>query len=142
MALKMNTEIRIGDLVGPFAGMLGMGAVWLIIHGVQGDTSARDITTLRTDLTTKIEMLGTDLTKRIDASATATHEQWRQVREDISNLPSVAATIVQMEKRMDQVDNRVAAQSSRLDIIQSQADRDHAKLETLVPPGISMPRVR
>lgn len=60
------------------------------------------------------------------------NEQFRQVRADIANLPNVQAELAQLEKREDQIDARVDAQSKRMELIEREVIQARADLDNVI----------
>jgi Tfp pilus assembly protein PilO len=56
------------------------------------------------------------------------NQQFNGIRTDIVNLPDVRAELVQIEKRLDQADNRAANESARLEEIQQMAIQNKADI--------------
>ncbi len=86
-----------------------------------------DLKSLRIDVASQLDKFRLEVTTQLSAIQIANNEQFRTVRADIANLPEVKADMTQINRRVDQADNRADAQSKRLDnvekaTIQSSAD--------------------
>lgn len=112
MTLDRSSPLgRILEMAAPavFTGIVF--AIGYVVTGIGVGTQAeRDITALRNEMNGRFD----------------------QVQVAIGNLPDVRAEMVQVERRLDQSDNRNAAQSVRLDQLQQSTISTRADLDNLI----------
>lgn len=102
---------RIMELMLPavFTGLVF--AIGYVITGIGvGSQAQKDIATLRSDMNGRFD----------------------QVQSAIGNLPDVRAEMVQVERRLDQGDNRAQAQSTRLEQLQQSTISTRSDLDNLI----------
>ena len=103
---------RIMELMLPavFTGLVfAIGYAFITGIGV-GSQAQKDIATLRSDMNGRFD----------------------QVQSAIGNLPDVRAEMVQVERRLDQGDNRAQAQSTRLEQLQQSTISTRSDLDNLI----------
>ena len=89
-----------------------------------------DENTLMT-LTAQIVAAKAEMAAQIAGVQAQNNEQFHNVRNDIANLPDMRATVVQAERRLNEVDSRADAQSKRLELNDRMAIETRAKVDAL-----------
>jgi Tfp pilus assembly protein PilO len=117
---RFTPEISLGQVIQAIvvAGTVGV-AVFTYVAKI--DTAQHDIASMRLDMNGRFDQVRVDTNSRLD-----------QVRVDIANLPDLRAELAQVEKRLDQIDNRSAAQSARLEQVQQMAVTARADLDSVI----------
>ena len=85
------------------------------------NTTQGDVTALRADMVS-----------RFDAASQTTTKQFETVRADIANLPNVQAELTQLDRRQSETDNRLAAQSTRMEQIQQLGIQTRSDLDAVL----------
>ena len=104
--VQFDPKVDLGQIVVALVAAGGV-TVWAITSATHATDARSDVASLRADM----------------------NEQFHQVRLDIANLPDVQAQIVQMNRRLDQDDSRLDAQSKRSEFVESEQSKHIETLE-------------
>lgn len=80
-----------------------------------------------------------ELSRQITQLQKSQNEQYTQISQKVEILADIKATVTQLNLRMDQTDNRMAAQSNRLDIVQTDGIQTKADLTALLRGLVGVP---
>jgi hypothetical protein len=116
MSVRFNPEVGLGQIINALIMASGI-AYAIVTYANRVDTTQRDLTSLHQEMVTRFDTVS---------------EQFRGVRLDIANLPDVRAELVQLGRRMDQADNRMGAQSNRLEQIQQMTIQNRADMDNII----------
>lgn len=116
MSVRFNPEVGLGQIINALIMASGI-AYAIITYANRVDTTQRDLTSLHQEMVTRFDTVS---------------EQFRGVRLDIANLPDVRAELIQLGRRMDQADNRMGAQSNRLEQIQQMTIQNRADMDNMI----------
>lgn len=114
----------------------------LVVYGARNERTDANQETLKAtqaamqstkvELTAEIVAAKAEMATQISGVQTQNNEQFRNVRNDIANLPDMRATVTQVERRMNEMDSRADAQSKRQELNDRMAIETRAKVDALV----------
>lgn len=131
----ISRDVTLGDIITA-AAILGGVALYQVNNVGKAQQALDAVQSLRVDMTANVQAL------RVDMKESFVHVQSDigGVRGDIANLPDVRAELVQMERRVDQIDSRADAQSKRLEILEREVIQMRSDVDHIVPSTVGQVR--
>lgn len=135
MGVKVEKTLSLGHI--SYFAVAAVTFLWLVFGYVgKIGTTADDLKRIDD----KVTNFRAELLDRLITNQRTQTEQFQSLASAISNLPDMRAAVTQIEHRLDQADNRAAAQSNRLDTVQAQGVQSASDLTALLRAQTGNPR--